>query len=108
MDVWRREREEGDSLSMEENITSLNDLGSSAVRQLGMSVYYNPARKGLDSVTNRGNWKLSPFEESCVRLGRSGWKALAEPTAHHEGAERIELALQRVAIEFDGDELWEI
>lgn len=63
----------------------------------------------LDSVTKRGNWKLSPLDVSWLRQGRSPWKAFSHaPTAHFERAERVELAFERVAIELHGGEVGQI
>ena len=89
-------------------MTSRKDLGSCTCSQLGRSTRGSAAGEVPDSVTKRGNWKLSPFEESSSREGRSGWEARQRPTAHHEGAEGVELALQRVAIELDGGQTGEV
>lgn len=92
----------------EASITSRNDLGSCTLKQFGRSAIMNPALSVLDSVTKRGNWKLSPLEVSWVREGRSFSEAFSAPTAHIERTERVELAFQSVAIELHGGEIGQI
>lgn len=104
------ERERGRRLTVDGREHYLSErLGEQRSVTVGNVCVLQPRKKRTRQRHKSGKLEAVSLRSELCETGKIWLEGVSrEPTAHHEGAERIELSLQRVAIEFDGDELREI